>query len=99
MGRDLRLTERALADLARVYLWYSQEGSGEAATRRLRRVLAALDTIAETPYLGRSGTRPGYRELLREGHRILYRVIPDDLANTTGGTVIVQRIFGPGQVR
>ena len=100
MPRELRYTDKALADLNALASWLTQPGAGPTARRRLTAVWVAIERLRE--YLCRCpvGEHPGVRELpCNGGYRALYRVIPDTGRDETAGDVRVLRVFGPGQSR
>lgn len=100
MSRQLRYTDDALDDLARIADWLTQPGSGDTARRRLTAIWAAVEKLRDHPCLWPIGRHPGVRELpCANGTRALYEVSPDTGRNETAGDVVVLRVFGPGQDR
>ncbi len=98
--RELRYTDKALADLDAATRWLTQPGSGPAARLRLAAIWAAIEGLRDHPCLYPAGQRRGVRELPCDGgYRALYRVIPDTGRDETAGDVRVLRVFGPGQSR
>jgi plasmid stabilization system protein ParE len=100
VSRELRYTDKALADLDAARHWLMQPGSGAAARRRLTALWSSIDGLREHPCLWPVGQYRGVRELPRDGgYRVLYRISPDTGRDGTAGDVLVLRVFGPGQVR
>jgi len=98
--RELRYTDKALADLDAITSWLTQPGAGPAARRRLTAVWVAIERLREQPCLHPVGQHRGLRELpCAGGYRALYRVTPDTGRDETAGDVRVLRVFGPGQSR
>ncbi|HEY2548568.1 MAG TPA: type II toxin-antitoxin system RelE/ParE family toxin [Candidatus Acidoferrum sp.] len=64
-----------------------------AAERLATRIVAVVETLKEHPYLGRTGTEPGVRELIIGGtpYSILYRV--------RGNRVTISTIWHAAQAR
>ena len=100
MPRDLRYTDKALADLDAITSWLTQPGPGPAARRRLTAVWVAIERLREHPCRYPVVQHRGVRELpCAGGYRALYRVAPDTGRDETAGNVRVLRVFGPGQSR
>jgi plasmid stabilization system protein ParE len=98
--RELRYTDKALADLDAITRWLTQPGAGPAARRRLTAVWVAIERLREHPCLYPVGQHPRVRELpCGGGCRAMYRVSPDTGRDETAGDVRVLRVFGPGQSR
>jgi plasmid stabilization system protein ParE len=49
MPRELRYTDKALADLDALTSWLTEPGAGRAARRRLTAVWAAIERLREHP--------------------------------------------------
>lgn len=100
MTRKLIYTRSALADLDAIRLWQTQPGSGPAARRRLKAIVAAIGQLRQHPCLHPVGDHPGVRELPCDGgYRVMFDVQPDTGRDETAGDVQVLRVFGPGQSR
>jgi plasmid stabilization system protein ParE len=93
------LSDQAVLDLAAIYRWQRQPGSGPAAKRRLQAIRDTIRRLGRYPYHYVRGDHPGTREATCEGHRIIYVVDPDTGRNADAGEVTVLRVFGPGQLR
>jgi hypothetical protein len=65
LPRKLRYKLAALRDLAAVFQWLSQPGSG---------IRLAIDGLTEHPCRHPFGPHSGGRELPCEGYRVVYRV-------------------------
>lgn len=63
----------------------------DAAARLAARIVVVVETLREFPYLGRTGSEPGIRELVIGGtpYIVLYRVRP--------GRVIINTIWHGAQ--
>ena len=100
MLRDLRYTDKALADLDAARRWLTQPGSGPWAWRQLAAIWSSIEALRENPCRYPVGQHRGVRELPCDGgYRALYRVIPDTGRDDTAGDVRVLRVYGPGQDR
>ncbi|HWD60612.1 MAG TPA: type II toxin-antitoxin system RelE/ParE family toxin [Stellaceae bacterium] len=100
MPRRLLYSPRALADLAALYRWQTQPGSGTSALRRVKSIRQAIRRLRLHPCRHPVGEHPGIRELpCNGGYRVLYRVVPDTGRDETAGDVQILRVFGPGQSR
>ena len=100
MPRELRYTNKALADLDAVTRWLTQPGAGPAARRRLTAIWTAIEQLRQHPCLYPAIQHTDVRELPCDGgYRALYRVHPDTGRDNTAGDVRVLRVFGPGQDR
>ncbi len=95
----VKLTDRAARDLDKIGDWYTQPGSGPAARQKLRRLTQALRNVKTYPYLGAQSRHDGLRELGVEGHRVIYQLIWSTGPGSGDDTILVIRIFGPGQDR
>ena len=85
--------------MAAIRRWQLQPGSGPAAKRRVKTILATIERLRRLPRLYAHGDRPGTREVSCEGHRVVYVVDRDTGRNEDAGDVTVLRVFGPGQSR
>jgi plasmid stabilization system protein ParE len=85
--------------LEAVRRWYSQPGAGAKAKDRVREILKTIRELERNPVVWPRGDEPGTREVVAEGHTIVYRVEPDTGDRRSAGDVFVARIFGPGQDR
>jgi len=74
LQRSVRYTPAALRDIDAAFRWLSQPGSGARAQRRMRRIRAAVDGLADHPCRYPFGPHAGRREFTCETHRIVYRV-------------------------
>jgi plasmid stabilization system protein ParE len=99
MSRKLQLSDKALDDLEAVRLWYRQPGAGRVAKRRTQAIAAAIRRLRQHPCRYARADRRGTRQMLIEGHVVIYEVHPDTGRDTTAGDVLVLRVFGPGQSR
>lgn len=99
MPRTLRYTDEAVADLDAIRRWQTQPGSGEAAIRRVKAIRTAVRTLLDVPCLYAISDHPGLRELICQGHIVIYSLHPDTGRNDTAGDVTVLRIFGPRRLR
>lgn len=97
--RALFLSEAAIDDIAGIYRWYRQPGAGAAAARRVRAIRSAIRGLVEYPCRFRRGQHPDTRELITQGHVVVYEVHSDTGNDTTAGDVFIVRVFGPGQSR
>ena len=70
---QIRLTDEASENLDQIRS-YIADGSAEAATRVVRELIAAVDSLAVLPNRGRPGRRDGTRELVLGRYIIVYRV-------------------------
>ncbi len=95
--RAVRFTAAAAQDLTSARRWFTQPGAGAIAARRLRRILAAINRLADHPC--RHPREGRNREFSVERHRVVYRVIPDTGRDATAGDVLVLGVFGSGQAR
>lgn len=86
----LRLTDRALRDLARIHDYILPE-SQEAANRTVDRLLKAAALLEEHPRLGRQSQLRRRRELIIDDHLLIYSVHRDE--------VVVGAIVRGGRVR
>lgn len=96
--RQVIIGSQAAIDLEGVRRWQFQLGSGLAARRRVLRILAAIEGLADHPCRHPGGDH-GRREFTVERYRVVYRVTPDTGRDSTAGDVVVLRVFGPGQDR
>ena len=93
MKRPVHFTPQAATDLDQAYAWFRQPGAGKTASRRLRHLLSAVDRLADYPLLGKAVAGSPYRMAVADQWRVIYRVGPDAGAPS----IVVVRIFGPGQ--
>ena len=96
--RQVIIGSQAALDLEGIRRWQFQPGSGLAARRRVRRILAAIEGLADHPSRHPRGDH-GRREFTVEKHRVVYRVTSDTGRDSSAGDVVVLRVFGPGQDR
>jgi len=89
---ELIWSPRAQARLREIRAYIAQDNP-EAAERVAARLVAIVETLKTYPYLGRSGTEPGIRELVVGGtpYIVLYRV--------RGKRVTILTIWHGAQVR
>jgi plasmid stabilization system protein ParE len=99
MSRKLHLADKAIDDLSATRLWYRQPGAGRAAKRRTQAIAAAIGCLRQNPCRYARGDHPGTRQMVIEGHVVIYEIHPDTGRDTTAGDVLVLRVFGPGQSR
>lgn len=99
MRRAVFGSPAAARDLAQIREWLMQPGAGRRATRRLSAIAFAIRGLAAHPTRYPARDHVGIREWPVEGHRIMYRVVPDDGDEHTGSRIEVVRVFGPGQNR
>ncbi|MGH7152604.1 MAG: type II toxin-antitoxin system RelE/ParE family toxin [Acetobacteraceae bacterium] len=96
--RTITYTVAALVDISAMQAWLTQPGAAARARRRMVRILAAIDGLADHPCRFAVGSA-GVCEFTCEGYRIVYRVLPDTGRDETAGDVQLLRLFGPGQLR
>jgi plasmid stabilization system protein ParE len=99
VARKLLLSDKAIDDLSAVRVWYGQPGAGRVAKRRAQAIAAAIRRLRQHPCRYARGDHPGTRQMVIEGHVVIYEVHPDTGRDTTAGDVLVLRVFGPGQLR
>jgi plasmid stabilization system protein ParE len=99
MARKLQFSDKAVDDLSALRLWYSQPGAGRTAKRRAQAIAAAIRRLRQNPCRYVRGEHPGTRQMVVEGHVVVYVVDPDTGRDKTAGDVLVLRVFGPGQSR
>lgn len=97
MSRELSLTDEAIEDLEAMRNWQTQPGSGEAARRRARAILTAIQELRDFPCRYPRAAQAGLRRRVVQRHIVVYRVVPDTGDNQTAGAVQVIRVLGPGQ--
>ena len=80
----------ALARLREIRVYVARD-KPDAAARLAARIVAVVETLREFPYLGRTGSEPGIRELVIGGtpYLVVYRVRP--------GRVIINTIWHSAQ--
>ena len=93
--REVRISERAARDLARIWQWWRMAGSEERALLTLKTISRAIKNLPFTP-LG-SPIRPdtGARERAVDHHLIVYDVEAGEGPGPSAGHVNVLGIVGP----
>jgi hypothetical protein len=87
------ITAAALDDLSDVVSWLTQPGSGFTAHRKLADIHQGIADLAKSALLHPTDPdRPGSRLAIIHRYAVRYQVQPD-------GSIIVERVFGPGQKR
>jgi len=98
MGREVRITDRAMQDIALIAEWQAAIGPVEA----LRRLLASLSTgiknLAFTPLASPLRPEIGARARTVAGHTIVYDVESADGVGPCAGDVTVLHVFAAGIV-
>jgi len=94
MARPIRFSPAAVRDLALIRAWYGQTGSGTTARRKVRQILAGIQSLGVWPEQGRLlEDAPDLRALTVQQHMIVYRLSESD------GCVYILRLWAPGQNR
>ena len=73
----IRLSEAALADLASLRDWYTEQGVPDIGGRFLNEILERIETLRDHPRMGRivpEFDQPTLRELIHPPFRIVYRL-------------------------
>ncbi len=99
MRRQIRMSDRAARDLARIQAWHTQRGAGAAARERLQTIIQAIRDLAEQPVTWPRWQIPSMRYRVVQGHMIVYQVQNDTDDNASAGAVDILFIYGPGQER
>jgi toxin ParE1/3/4 len=75
------LGERAEADLAEIWRYTAQQWTVAQADKYYRMIVAALETLAANPEIGRQrdDVRSGYRRYDAGAHVVFYRVVRNDI--------------------
>ena len=93
MSKAVVITAAALDDLSDVVDWLMQPGSGFIAHRKLANIQQGIAKLATHALLHPTDAdRPGSRLAIIHGYAVRFQVQPD-------GSIIVERVFGPGQKR
>jgi plasmid stabilization system protein ParE len=76
MVRQIQVTDEANDDLEAMEARYTQTGAGDIARRRALSIVKSIQRLRELPCLHRRGKAPGTREMIVEGHVVIYQVDP-----------------------
>jgi hypothetical protein len=93
------VTDEAAEALDHIEWWYARPNDGPdgISVRRVRAILAAISRLEQTRDKGLPGAIRGTREMVCQGHRIVYVVVRRDRAAGNLGDVVILDIFGPAQ--
>jgi plasmid stabilization system protein ParE len=93
MPKSVELTAAALDDLSDVVSWLTQPGSSAIAHRKLDDIHQGIAELAKNALLHPTDrNKPGSRLAVIHRYAVRFEIRPD-------GSVIVERVFGPGQKR
>lgn len=93
MARRLIYALAAARDLTNVADWLTQPGAGHRAHKKLDDLMDAIESVIDRPLqYPRDLQNPASRLVIIHGYAVRFQVEAD-------GSIIVERIFGPGQKR
>lgn len=94
-AREVRISDRAARDLARVWYWRCAAASEERARLTLKTVSQAIKNLPFTPLASPVRLDTGARERTADGHTIVYDVEAGSAPSPSAGHVNVLGIVGP----
>jgi toxin ParE1/3/4 len=91
-----RWTGPANADFLRIVEWIKAENSAAVAARVGRRILDAIERLAEFPHMGKPGRSPDTRELGVAGlpYLVVYSAEPGAVTSDPQQVVILRVLHG-----
>jgi plasmid stabilization system protein ParE len=96
MAREVRISDRAVRDLASIWQSLCAPGSEEGAHQSLRALGVAIRNLPFTPLGSPQKEDTGARERIVGRHILIYDVEPTDGVGPCAGHVNVLCIVGPG---
>jgi plasmid stabilization system protein ParE len=94
MGREIRITDQAMRDLALLAQWHAAIGSAERARSLLKTLSLAIKNVAFTPLASPVRAETGARERTVAGHTIVYDVETGRNLGPSAGHVTILHISG-----
>jgi plasmid stabilization system protein ParE len=95
MAREVRISDRAARDLARIWQWWRAAASEEYARLSLKAISRALKNLPFTPLASPTCPDTGARQRVVDRHMIVYDVEPGEGPGPSAGHVNVLGIVGP----
>ncbi len=95
LPREVRISDRAARDLARVWQWWRATASEERARATLKTISLAIKNLPFTPLASPARPETGARERTVEHHIIVYDVEAGGNLGPSAGHVNVLGIVGP----
>jgi plasmid stabilization system protein ParE len=95
MAREVRISDRAARDLARIRQWWRATASEERALLSLRTISLAIKNLPFTPLGSPLQPDTGARERVADHHTIVYDVEAGGAPGPSAGHVNVLCIDGP----
>jgi plasmid stabilization system protein ParE len=95
MQREVRISDRAARDLARVWQWWRVTASEERARVALKSISLAIKNLPFTPLASPPRPETGARERTVDHHTIVYDVEAGENLGPSAGHVNVLGIVGP----
>ena len=94
-AREVRISDRAARDLARIRHWWRETASDERALLSLKAISQAIKNLPFTPLGSPLESDTGARERAVDHHTILYDVEPGAAPGPSAGHVNVLCVVGP----
>ncbi len=95
MAREVRISDRAARDLARIRDWWCATASEERALLSLKTIILAIKNLPFTPLGSPLQSDTGARERAVDSHTIVYDVEAGNAPGPSAGHVNVLCIVGP----
>jgi plasmid stabilization system protein ParE len=95
MPREVRISDHAARDLARIWQWWRVTASEERAQAAIKAISQAIKNLPFTPLASPLRPETGARERMIDHHTIVYDVEAGGNLGPSAGHVNVLGIVGP----